>query len=118
MLKGELMRRLRILAVAFAAVLFPAFAAIVDTPECRRDLATANQLIAAVQQRQSALDSSVRNGDTAKACGYLRSNQRDMSTAREQMNRCMTGFEKRENLGQMDASLGDIRDVLAARCRQ
>jgi hypothetical protein len=33
------------------------------------------------------------------------------------MDRCFTGHEHRENVGQMAASLGDISTVLARRCK-
>lgn len=115
--KGWTVPRFLACALAFAALSLPGRAAIVDTPDCRRDLATADQLIAAIRQRESGIDNSVRKGDFAGACRYVRANYRDMSAAREQMNRCMTGFEKRENVGQLDASLDDIRHVLAARCQ-
>lgn len=90
----------------------PATAGIVDTPECRRDLAMADQLIHAVRLREN----SVRQGDFAGLCRLLRQNLQDMTRAREPMARCMTGHERGENVGQMDASLEDIRYVLAKHC--
>ncbi len=92
-------------------------AAVIRTPECQRDLTAANQLLTDVQQRETRLNAAVGRKDTAGVCGFLRENARDMTGARERMNRCVTGFEQRENIGQIDASLGDIRDVLAARCK-
>ena len=46
----------------------------------------------------------------------LRQNLRDMSEAREPMARCMTGHEHGENVGQMDALIGDISFILSTRC--
>ncbi len=96
------------LAVASAA------AGTVDTPACRRDLAAANGLIAAIAARENQFVA----GDLAKNCALLRQNLVDMAKAREPMDRCITGHDHGENLGQMDASIGDIRDVLAEKCRK
>jgi uncharacterized Rossmann fold enzyme len=90
----------------------PAAAEAIDSPECRRDLAMANRLIEAVAGREN----SVRPGDFAGLCRLLRQNLQDMTKAREPMNRCLTGHAHGENVGQMDASIADIRDVLARRC--
>jgi hypothetical protein len=90
----------------------PSLAGIVDTPECRRDLAMADRLVHAVRLREN----SVQPGDYVGLCRLLRQNLRDMSEAREPMARCMTGHEHGENVGQMDASIGDIRYVLSRHC--
>lgn len=99
-------------SLAIALVASPGVAGIVDTPECRRDLAMADQLIHGVRLREN----SVQQGDFAGLCRLLRQNLQDMSWAREPMARCMTGHERGENVGQMDTSLGDIRFVLAKHC--
>jgi hypothetical protein len=104
-------------AVLFALCASPAAAAVIRTPECQRDLAVADQLIGGIRQRETRLNAAIGRNDTTAACGFLRENARDMAGARERMYRCMTGFEQRENIGQIDASLGDIRAVLAARCK-
>ena len=85
---------------------------IVETPECRRDLAVAGELIHAVRLREN----SVRPGDFVGLCRLLRQNLQDMARAREQMARRMTGHELGENVGQMDASLHDIRYVIGKHC--
>jgi len=90
----------------------PALADIVDTPQCRRDLAGANALIGAIAAREKEFVA----GDLVKNCALLRRNLTDMVKARGPMDRCMTGHDHGENLGQMDASIGDIRAVLAAKC--
>ncbi len=89
-----------------------ALAGIIDTPECRRDLATADRLVHAVRLREN----SVRPGDFDGLCRLLRQNLQDMAQAREPMARCMTGHDQGENVGQMDASIGDIRFVLSRHC--
>src|SRR5439155_12258554 len=87
----------------------PGTAGIVDTPQCRRDLAMADQLVHAVRLREN----SVQPGDYAGLCRLLRQNLQDMTRAREPMARCMIGHDRGENVAQMDASIGDIRMVIA-----
>ncbi|HTQ34833.1 MAG TPA: hypothetical protein VMI30_11725 [Stellaceae bacterium] len=101
-------------ASAFAALLGtgPALADIVDTPACRRDLAGANALIDAIAAREKEFVA----GDLVKNCALLRRNLTDMVKVRGPMDRCTTGHDHGENLGQIDASIGDIRAVLAAKC--
>jgi hypothetical protein len=89
-----------------------ASAGVIDTPDCRRGLAMADQLVHAVRLREN----SVRPGDYAGLCRLLRQNLQDMTRARDPMARCMTGHDQGENVGQMDASIGDIRFVLSKRC--
>jgi hypothetical protein len=100
-----------ILSVA-ATVGVPVSAGIVDTPDCRRDLAMAHQLIHAVRLREN----SVQRGDFVGLCRLLRQNLQDMTQARDPMARCMTGHERGENVGQMDASMEDIRFVISRNC--
>ena len=95
-----------------ALVGWPASAGVVDTPDCRRDLATAHQLIHAVRLREN----SVQPGDYVGLCRLLRQNLQDMTQARDPMARCMTGHERGENVGQMDASMEDIRFVIGKHC--
>src|SRR5262249_16736924 len=103
-------------AGAFALLLAAtqASADIVQTPECRRDLTVANKLIAGIAAR----DKQFVPGDLTKNCALLRRNLDDMVKARDPMVRCMTGHDRNENVGQMDASIGDIREVLANKCRK
>ncbi len=102
-------------AVFLATMLIasPGGAGVLDSPECRRDLAMANQLIHAVRLREK----SVQPGDFVSLCRVLRQNLQDMVGARGPMNRCMTGHEHGENIGQMDVSIADIRFVLDKNCR-
>ena len=86
----------------------------VDTPVCQHDLAAANGLINAIAAREKQFVS----GNLAKNCALLRQNVVDMMKAREPMDRCITGHDHGENLGQMDASIGDIRALLAEKCRK
>src|SRR5262245_45116694 len=101
-----------IAAIALATAAMPVAAGIVDTPECRRDLALADRLVHGVRLREG----SVQPGDYAGLCRLLRQNLQDMTRARDPMARCMTGHERGENVAQMDASIGDIRYVLSRHC--
>jgi hypothetical protein len=106
-------RSLTIMILSVAA-LVPAVAAagIVDTPDCRRDLAMAHERIHAVRLREN----TVQSGDFVGLCRVLRQNLQDMTQARDPMARCMTGHERGENVGQMDVSIQDIRFVLGKHC--
>jgi hypothetical protein len=84
----------------------------VDTPECRRDLAVAGRLVDGIAKREN----SVKPGDVAGLCHLLRRNLPEMITSRNAMDRCLTGHDHGENVGQMDASIDDIRYVLRTKC--
>ena len=118
LLHNAAMPFLRALApiVALATLLLPpaAEADEVKTPECQRQLAASVQLINAIQAREKRF---VR-GDMARNCALLQQNLVDMVKAREPMDRCLTGHEKGETTGQLDASIGDIRAILAGNCRK
>src|SRR5207248_3114388 len=103
--------RLTILAAMLGVT--PTVAGIVDTYECRRGLAMADQLVHGVRLREN----SVKAGDFVGLCRLLRRNLDDMVKARGPMARCMTGHDQGENVAQMDASIGDIRYVLARHCQ-
>jgi hypothetical protein len=59
----------------------------------------------------------MKRDDIPGACRLLRQNLDDMVRARGPMDRCVTGHDRGENVAQIDASIGDIRDVLARNCR-
>ena len=60
---------------------------------------------------------SVAAGNLALNCRLLRQNLDDMLKARDPMDfACITGHDHDENLGQIDASIGDIRAALAQKC--
>ena len=103
-------------AIGLAAVLAAGAAAAeaVDTPQCRRDLTAANRLIQGIAAREKRFVA----GDLAKNCKLLRQNLADMEGAREPLDRCLRGHEHSETVAQMDASIEDIRAVLADKCPQ
>jgi hypothetical protein len=99
-----------LLALLIAA---PAVAGVVDTPECRRDLAVADRLVHGIRLREP----QIKPDDLTRACRLVRQNLEDMVKARGPMDRCITGHDRGENVAQMDASIEDIRYVLAQKCR-
>lgn len=104
---------LRIVAAALvvcAAV--PAAAGSVDTPQCRRDLATADRLVHGIRLREAQFVA----GDMATNCRLLRRNLADMMEARGPMDRCLTGHDHGETVAQMEASIEDIRSAIARHC--
>jgi hypothetical protein len=90
----------------------PVRAEMTNTPACQHDMAAANRLIEAIQAR----DKDFVAGDLATNCRLLRQNLADMVKAREPMNRCLTGHEHGETVGQMDDSIADIRSAIANKC--
>ena len=100
-------------AIAALPLATPAGADEVRTPECQRQLAASVQLINAIQAREKRF---IR-GDMVRNCQLLRQNLTDMVKAREPMDRCLTGHQKGETTGQLDASIDDIRAVLAGNCQ-
>jgi hypothetical protein len=75
-----------------------ALASHLDTPECWHDLAIAGQLVDGIAKREN----SVKPGDIAGLCRLLRRNLPEMVTSRNAMDRCLTGHDHGENVGQMD----------------
>ena len=106
-------RRLPGLPLLALVVALPAAAGVVETYECRRDLAMADQLVHGVRLREN----SVQKGDFVGLCRLLRRNLDDMVKAREPMDRCMTSHDRGENVAQMDASICDIRYILVRNCQ-
>lgn len=90
-----------------------ALAQVVETPQCRADLARASDLVDQIAAR----DRAGPIADPTRLCAALRLNAGQMHEARDAMQRCLRGHAQRENVGQMDASLDDIASVLTRRCR-
>jgi hypothetical protein len=80
---------------------------------CQRDLAEADALVSAVQDR----DKQFTADDDARNCTLMRRNRVEMIVATRAIQRCLTGRDRDENVGQMEASLADIDEVLARKCR-
>ena len=100
-----------LLAVMLVALTPLAAHAAPGDPQCGADLARADALVSKVAARD-------RGGPVKPEaiCGVLRENLRDMTEANAIMRRCMTGHALRENVGQMEASMADVRMVISKRC--
>jgi len=104
---------LRILTAGLVAcAVAPAAAQIVNTPQCRRDLATADRMVHGIRLREAQFVP----GDMATNCRLLRRNLADMIAARDPMDRCLTGHDHGETVAQMDASIEDIRGAIDRHC--
>lgn len=91
----------------------PALAGMVETPQCRADLTRAHRLI----QDVSARDRKGKEANAARICATLKRNRTDMAAAAEILDRCLTGHERGENVGQLRASVADVDAVMARHCR-
>ena len=93
MVSMSLVRTLPV-AGAFAAMLATGSGAAepLNTPQCQRDLATANSLINAIAAREKQFAA----GDLAKNCRLLKQNLADMLKARAPIDRCLSGHEHGE----------------------
>ena len=83
------------------------------TPECQRQLANSVQLITAIKGREKRF----APGNMTKNCELLQQNLTDMVKAREPMDRCLTGREKDDAIGQLDASIKDMKAFYAGSCQ-
>lgn len=105
------MSRLAAVLMLASVIATPALVAAQEDARCGAQLRRAWGLVSVVAGRD-------RGGPYAPAeiCGVLRANLRDMRESTEIMKRCMAGRSLRENVGQMEASMEDVRTVVAGRC--
>ena len=103
-------RLLAVRVVALSAA--PSLVAAQEDARCGAELRRAWDLVSVVARRD-------RGGPypPEAICGVLRANLRDMKESNDIMKRCMTGHSLRENVGQMEASMGDVQMVIGKRCR-
>ena len=97
-----------LLAAVAALVFAPGMAA----AACPEDLA-ANEV--RFEQTLKRLD-SVKNGTKAQKCAAYRAHVKIMQQGREVFARCNTGTTQRENVGQMNDSIEDFRELIKRRC--
>ena len=103
-----------VLALVLLLAAAPALAQPVPAT-CQRDMEESSRLIRGIQQRDK--NPGIARGDTAGLCRLLRQNEKDMATARDLQAPCLTGFNRRETLGQFDANLIDIREAIVRVCK-
>jgi hypothetical protein len=102
------MSALRLLAAVVLLALAPSRA----IAACPEDLA-ANDL--RFKQTLERLE-SVKNGTQKQKCVAYRSHVRIMEQGREVFARCNSGTTQRENVGQMNDSIADFRELIKRRC--
>lgn len=103
-----------LLSAAAAAFLLPAFAHAAD---CKVDMADAHARIAAIQARDPMIDALMKKRNVKAVCAILHTNVADMTAARDAMARCLPeGFEKNEDVTNLNANLADLSDAIAQRC--
>jgi hypothetical protein len=106
-----------ILKAVVLAALFPMLLLQAALADCDADLADSHQRIAAVKARDPEINALVKKHDITGACAIVRTNLKDMTVARDARDRCLTGFDRREEVAEMNASIADMSDVLTANCR-
>ena len=85
---------------------------------CPTDMANAHARIAAIQARDPKIDALMKRKNVKAVCAILRTNITDMTAARDAMARCLPdGFEKNEDVTNLNANLADLADAVAAHCR-
>jgi hypothetical protein len=105
---------LRVAIALRALAVLPASAA----EDCTADLANAHARIAAIQARDPKIDTLMKQKNVRAVCAILRTNIVDMTAARDAMARCLPdGFEKNEDVTNLNANLADLSDAVAQRCR-
>jgi hypothetical protein len=98
--------------LAALAAALRAFAAAPAAAACPDDLA-ANDV--RFKQTLERLE-SVKNGTQAHKCAAYRAHVRIMEQGRGVFARCNTGLTQRENVGQMNDSIADFRELIKRRC--
>jgi hypothetical protein len=110
------MRRPAIAIVALLAFAQGAQAGAAPAIDCNAALADAHDRIAAIRARDPQIDALVKNKDIKGACAILRINARDMTTARDSMDACLTGFDHNEEVAELNANLADLNVAIAGHC--
>ncbi|HUO88960.1 MAG TPA: hypothetical protein VMU08_07290 [Rhizomicrobium sp.] len=106
----------RVAAIAMLGLAQGAQAAETPATDCEAALFDANVRIAAIKARDPQIDALVKKKDIKGACAILRLNVTDMTSARDSMNACLTGFDHNEEVAELNANLADLNDAIAAHC--
>ena len=86
--------------------------------DCKADLADSHARIAAIQARDPRIDALMKRKNVKAVCAILKTNIADMTAARDEMARCLPdGFEKNEDVTNLNANLADLSAAVAQRCR-
>ena len=102
------MSTLRLSVLAASALFAPGIA----FAGCPEDLAANDVRFTQTLERLEA----VKNGTKAQKCAAYRSHVKIMEQGREVFQRCNTGTTQRENVGQMNDSIGDFQALIKRSC--
>jgi hypothetical protein len=95
-------------ALATSALTAPAFAEIVDTPSCKRELATLSQKLGALPQ--------TKPDHAAASCTTYRTQFLETVRARAVVAACRTGKDRDQEIGRLDGRVDDINGAIAQAC--
>jgi hypothetical protein len=79
-------------------------------PACPGDLAATD---ASFEETLQRLDSAFKTKDQTQRCDAIRHHIEVMRAAGDVFDRCTTGHEREENLGQVIGTIADFQDVAA-----
>jgi hypothetical protein len=105
------MSRLRLFsAVVFVALAQHAYAGVVQTPQCTKDLSSVDS---SFQETLGNLQRSGRSAAVPSArCAAYKHHIEVMKNASAIFARCTTEPDRTQNLSQMDGTIADINDTL------
>jgi len=103
------MSTLRIVLAAVAALVFAPGTAVAACPE---DLAANDVRFTQTLERLE----SVKTDTKAQKCEAYRAHVKIMEQGREVFQRCNTGLTQRENVGQMNDSIEDFKELIKRSC--
>ena len=98
-------------AVAFVVLVLASTPAGAD---CRDDLKAVDKSFEETLERLE----KAKNGTPAEKCPVYRRHVEVMTRARGVFQRCNTGTTQRENVGQMNDSIEDFRELIRRTCRR
>lgn len=97
-------------AVFLTALVSPAFAGVVQTPQCTKDLASVDS---SFQETLGNLQRSGRSAAVPSArCAAYKHHIEVMKNASAIFARCTTEPDRTQNLAQMSGTIADINDTL------
>jgi hypothetical protein len=95
-------------ALATSTLAASAFAEIVDTPSCKRELAALSQKLGALPQ--------TKPGHAAASCTTYRTQFLETVRARAVVAACRTGKDRDQEIGRLDGRVDDINGAIAQAC--
>ena len=98
--------------IAMVCVSFAALAPAAAMAACPEDLATNDGRFEQTIERLEA----VKSGTQTQKCEAYRAHVRIMEQGREVFHRCNTGLTQRENVGQMNDSIEDFKELIKRSC--